>query len=49
VVGYPSETLLPQINIDARQYLDKIPRRPDRVNFAQYFHEIANPAGNYKK
>lgn len=43
VVGFPSETLLSQINEDAKHYLDRILKKPDRANFAQYFHEISSP------
>lgn len=49
VVGYPPESLINQINEDARTYLEKNPKRPPRVNFSEYFHEINAPEGKYYK
>ena len=43
MVGYPSQSLLSQINDDAKIYLEKNPKRPPRVNFTEYFHEINAP------
>ena len=43
VVGFPSANLLTHINEDARHYLERISTRPERVNFAQYFHEVNSP------
>ncbi len=48
VTGFPSRKLLDQVNEDARNYLEKNQRKPERVNFAEYFHEIDNPYGNNK-
>lgn len=45
VVGYPSENLLAQINEEARTYLERAPRKPTRVNFAEHFSEIRSPLG----
>ena len=47
VVGYPPETLINQINEDARTYLERNPRRPPRVNFSEYFQEIHAPEGRF--
>lgn len=44
VAGFPSQKLLEQVNEDARSYLERNPRRPPRVNFTDYFHEIRSPA-----
>lgn len=43
VTGYPSQKLLEQVNEDARNYLEKNPKRPQRVNFSDYFEEITSP------
>lgn len=43
VVGYPSENLILQINDDAKSYLERNPKRPQRVNFNEHFNEIASP------
>lgn len=40
VVGFPSDSLLAQINQDARSYLERMPVRPARVNFSEYFSDI---------
>ena len=45
MVGYPSENLLAQINEEARSYLERAPRKPTRVNFAEHFREIKSPLG----
>ena len=45
VTGFPSEELLAQVNEDARNYLEKNPKRPKRVNFSEYFHDINSPQG----
>jgi p38 MAP kinase len=39
VAGFPSPTLLAQVNEDARSYLERNQRKP-RVNFSEYFSEI---------
>jgi p38 MAP kinase len=50
VVGYPSDSLLQQINEDARNYLERTPLRPQRVDFHAYFaNEIQSPLGSYFK
>lgn len=43
VVGYPSDSLLGQINDDARNYLERIQNKPTRVGFSEYFGEITSP------
>jgi hypothetical protein len=45
VVGFPPESLINQINADARTYLERNPKRPPRVNFSEYFQEINSPEG----
>ena len=46
VVGYPSENLLQQINVDARNYLERTNLRPRRVNFLAHFeNQIQSPLG----
>ena len=48
MVGFPSPSLLSQINEDARHYLERISNQAERVNFAQHFSEINSPLGNIK-
>ncbi len=43
VVGYPSPSLMSQINEEARSYLDRMTNRPNRVDFADYFNRIRSP------
>ena len=47
VVGFPSSSLISQINDDAKSYLERNPKRPTRVDFATHFHEIKSPLGNF--
>ena len=46
ITGYPTTTLLAQVNEDARHYLERNEKRNARVNFTQYFHQIQTPSGN---
>lgn len=40
VVGFPEPALLSQLNDDARVYLERMPRRPSRVDFYTHFNRI---------
>lgn len=56
ITGFPSESLLNQINVDARDYLQTLDVKPQRANFYEYFSSIKSNAGkkikikfNYKQ
>ena len=40
VVGFPEPALLEQLNDDARVYLERMPKRPNRVDFYAHFSRI---------
>ena len=49
VTGYPSESLLNQINQDARTFLENKEPKTKRVNFNEYFNYVNCPEGLIKK
>ena len=50
VTGYPSESLLNQINQDARTFLENKEPKTTRVNFNEYFSHVNScPEGLIKK
>ena len=49
VTGFPSESLLNQINQDARVFLENKEPKLQRVDFNEYFCNIKSPDGEKKK
>ncbi len=49
VTGFPSESILNQINQDARTYLENKELKTRRVNFNEYFSHINCKEGSTQK
>ena len=47
VVGYPSDSVLSRMDVNQREFFQKIPTRPNRVGVNEYFREIESRDGRY--